>query len=78
MTFDPSSNKLLTNKEISTNLIDIVYQTLQVQKKTVIFADRLMKLWVFQSCICSSGISLGIDDMVNTFKQKILIYAKKL
>lgn len=53
-------NKLLTSKEIS-KLIDVVFRHYG-QKKTVIFADRLMKLGYTHACL--SGISLGKDDMV--------------
>ena len=53
-------NKLLTIKEIS-KLIDIVFRTCG-QKRTVIFADRLMGFGFTNAC--RSGISIGMDDMV--------------
>ena len=53
-------NKLLTNKEIS-HLIDMVFRHCG-QKKTVIFADRLMKLGF--NYACKAGVSIGIEDMV--------------
>lgn len=53
-------NKLLTKKEI-TNLIDAVFRHCG-QKKTVIFADKLMKLGF--SNACRAGISFGKDDIV--------------
>jgi DNA-directed RNA polymerase subunit beta' len=53
-------NKLLTKKEIS-NLIDIVFRHCG-QKKTVIFADKLMELGFTNAC--KSGISFGKDDIV--------------
>ena len=53
-------NKLLTKKEIS-HLIDMVFRHCG-QKKTVVFADRLMKLGF--SYACKAGVSIGKDDMV--------------
>ncbi len=53
-------NKLLTKKEISI-IIDAVYRSFG-QKATVVFVDQLMLLG-FQYA-CSSGISVGIDDMI--------------
>ena len=53
-------NKLLTKKEVS-KVIDIVYRHCG-QKKTVIFADRLMELGFHWAC--KAGISFGKDDMV--------------
>jgi len=53
-------NKLLTKKTIQ-GLIDIVYRHTG-QKKTVIFADRLMSLGFREAC--KAGISFGKDDMV--------------
>ena len=53
-------NKLFTVKEI-TYLIDMVFRHCG-QKRTVIFADRLMKLGFEYAC--KSGISIGKDDMV--------------
>lgn len=62
-----SINKLLTTKEIS-HLIDIVFRHCG-QKKTVLFADHLMKLGFKYAC--DSGISIGKDDMlVPTTKEK--------
>ncbi|MEK6734534.1 MAG: DNA-directed RNA polymerase subunit beta' [Pseudomonadota bacterium] len=55
-----SINKLLTVKEIS-HLIDMVFRHCG-QKRTVVFADRLMKLGF--NYACKSGISIGKDDMV--------------
>jgi len=53
-------NKLFTVKEI-TYLIDMVFRHCG-QKRTVVFADRLMKLGF--NYACKSGISIGKDDMV--------------
>ncbi|MCC7260322.1 MAG: DNA-directed RNA polymerase subunit beta', partial [Alphaproteobacteria bacterium] len=53
-------NKLMTKKEVS-KLIDHVYRHCG-QKRTVIFADRLMALGFTQAC--KAGISFGKDDMV--------------
>ncbi len=53
-------NKLMTKKEIS-NTIDLVYRHCG-QKKTVIFADKLMALG-FQEA-CKAGISFGKDDLL--------------
>ncbi len=53
-------NKLLTKKEIS-QLIDSVFRHCG-QKKTVIFADKLMELGFANAC--KSGISFGKDDIV--------------
>ncbi|MEL6364824.1 MAG: DNA-directed RNA polymerase subunit beta', partial [Pseudomonadota bacterium] len=53
-------NKLLTKKTIQ-GLIDIVYRHCG-QKKTVIFADRIMGLGFTEAC--KAGISFGKDDMV--------------
>ncbi len=53
-------NKLLTVKEI-THLIDMVFRHCG-QKRTVVFADHLMKLGF--NYACKSGISIGKDDMV--------------
>jgi DNA-directed RNA polymerase subunit beta' len=53
-------NKLLTIREIS-KLIDVVYRYCG-QKKTVIFADKLMALGFNHAC--KSGISIGKDDMI--------------
>ena len=48
-------NKILTKKEIS-NAIDIVYRHCG-QKKTVIFADKLMEIGFKEAC--KAGISFG-------------------
>ncbi len=53
-------NKLFTVKEI-TYLIDTVFRHCG-QKRTVVFADHLMKLGF--SYACKAGISIGKDDMV--------------
>ncbi|MGE0183909.1 MAG: DNA-directed RNA polymerase subunit beta' [Parvularculaceae bacterium] len=53
-------NQLLTKKTIQ-GLIDIVYRHCG-QKKTVIFADRVMDLGFKEAC--KAGISFGKDDMV--------------
>ena len=53
-------NKVLTKKEIS-NAIDIVYRHCG-QKKTVIFADKLMELGFKEAC--KAGISFGKDDLL--------------
>ena len=53
-------NKVLTKKEIS-NAIDIVYRHCG-QKKTVIFADKLMELGFREAC--KAGISFGKDDLL--------------
>ncbi len=53
-------NKLLTVKEIS-HLIDMVFRHCG-QKKTVLFADHLMKMGFHYAC--KSGISIGKDDML--------------
>ena len=53
-------NQLLTKKSIQ-GLIDIVYRHCG-QKKTVIFADRVMDLGFKEAC--KAGISFGKDDMV--------------
>ena len=53
-------NQLLTKKTIQ-GLIDVVYRHCG-QKKTVIFADRIMDLGFKEAC--KAGISFGKDDMV--------------
>ncbi len=53
-------NKLMTKKEVS-KLIDTVYRHCG-QKKSVIFADQLMKLGFAHAC--TAGISFGKDDML--------------
>ena len=62
-------NKLLTKKEIS-NAIDLVYRHCG-QKKTVIFADKLMSLG-FQEA-CKAGISFGKDDLIIPDTKKNLL-----
>ena len=53
-------NKVLTKKEIS-NAIDLVYRHCG-QKKTVIFADKLMEIGFREAC--KAGISFGKDDLL--------------
>ena len=53
-------NKILTKKEIS-NAIDLVYRHCG-QKKTVIFADKLMDIGFKEAC--KNGISFGKDDLL--------------
>jgi len=53
-------NRTLTKKEIS-NAIDMVYRHCG-QKKTVIFADKLMELGFREAC--KAGISFGKDDLL--------------
>ena len=53
-------NKVLTKKEIS-NAIDVVYRHCG-QKKTVIFADKLMEIGFAEAC--NAGISFGKDDLL--------------
>ena len=53
-------NKVLTKKEIS-NAIDFVYRHCG-QKKTVIFADKLMEIGFREAC--KAGISFGKDDLL--------------
>ena len=53
-------NKILTKKEIS-NAIDVVYRHCG-QKKTVIFADKLMEIGFREAC--KAGISFGKDDLL--------------
>ncbi len=67
-------NKLLNKKEIQ-NLIDAVYRNCG-QKKTVIFADKLMELGFRYATL--SGLSFGKDDiMVPPTKEKHIDYTKK-
>ena len=61
-------NKVLTKKEIS-NAIDIVYRHCG-QKKTVIFADKLMELGFREAC--KAGISFGKDDLLPGNKTDLL------
>ena len=53
-------NRLITKKEIS-NAIDVVYRFCG-QKRTVIFADRIMGIGFTYAC--KAGISFGKDDLV--------------
>ena len=53
-------NRVLTKKEIS-NTIDVVYRHCG-QKKTVIFADKLMEIGFREAC--KAGISFGKDDLL--------------
>ena len=62
-------NKILTKKEIS-NAIDLVYRHCG-QKKTVIFADKLMNLGFREAC--KSGISFGKDDLLIPVKKNNLL-----
>ena len=62
-------NRVLSKKEIS-NAIDLVYRHCG-QKKTVIFADKLMNLG-FQEA-CKAGISFGKDDLIIPEKKKSLL-----
>ena len=75
-------NKVLTKKEIS-NAIDIVYRHCG-QKKTVIFADKLMDLGFKEAC--KAGISFGKDDLLipktkstllDTTESKVKSYEKQ-
>ena len=75
-------NKILTKKEIS-NAIDLVYRHCG-QKKTVIFADKLMDLGFKEAC--KAGISFGKDDLVipenkinllDTTEKKVKNYEKQ-
>ena len=68
-------NKLLTKKEIS-SAIDLVYRHCG-QKKTVIFADKLMGLGFKEAC--KAGISFGKDDLlIPETKTKLLDKTEKL
>jgi DNA-directed RNA polymerase subunit beta' len=62
-------NQLLTKKEL-TNLIDLVYRHCG-QKEAVIFCDRMMKLGFRHAC--TSGVSIGKDDMVIPDAKKSLV-----
>ena len=62
-------NKVLTKKEIS-NAIDIVYRHCG-QKKTVIFADKLMQIGFKEAC--KAGISFGKDDLLIPSKKTALL-----
>ena len=67
-------NKILTKKEIS-NAIDIVYRHCG-QKKTVIFADKLMEIGFKEAC--KAGISFGKDDLlIPNNKSDLLLETEK-
>ncbi len=68
-------NRTLTKKEIS-NAIDLVYRHCG-QKKTVIFADKLMDLGFKEAC--KAGISFGKDDLlIPDSKTKLLDSTSKM
>ena len=62
-------NTVLTKKEIS-SVIEKVYRHCG-QKKTVIFADRMMKLGFKYAC--KAGISFGKDDLIIPEDKKVLV-----
>ena len=62
-------NQTLTKKEL-TNMIDLVYRHCG-QKESVIFCDRLMKLGFKHAC--TSGISIGKDDLIIPESKKDLV-----
>ena len=67
-------NRVLTKKEIS-NAIDVVYRHCG-QKKTVIFADKLMEIGFREAC--KAGISFGKDDLlIPTNKTELLLETEK-
>ena len=67
-------NKILTKKEIS-NAIDMVYRHCG-QKKTVIFADKLMDIGFKEAC--KAGISFGKDDLlIPENKSELLLETEK-
>ena len=67
-------NRVLTKKEIS-NAIDVVYRHCG-QKKTVIFADKLMEIGFREAC--KAGISFGKDDLlIPTNKTDLLLETEK-
>jgi len=67
-------NKILTKKEIS-NAIDVVYRHCG-QKKTVIFADKLMEIGFREAC--KAGISFGKDDLlIPNSKTDLLVETEK-
>ena len=67
-------NRVLTKKEIS-NAIDVVYRHCG-QKKTVIFADKLMEIGFREAC--KAGISFGKDDLlIPSNKTDLLIETEK-
>ena len=67
-------NRVLTKKEIS-NTIDVVYRHCG-QKKTVIFADKLMEIGFREAC--KAGISFGKDDLlIPSNKDDLLLETEK-
>ncbi len=67
-------NRILTKKEIS-NAIDVVYRHCG-QKKTVIFADKLMEIGFREAC--KAGISFGKDDLlIPSNKNDLLLETEK-
>ena len=67
-------NRVLTKKEIS-NTIDVVYRHCG-QKKTVIFADKLMEIGFREAC--KAGISFGKDDLlIPSNKTDLLLETEK-
>ena len=67
-------NRVLTKKEIS-NAIDVVYRHCG-QKKTVIFADKLMEIGFREAC--KAGISFGKDDLlIPSNKSDLLVDTEK-
>ena len=67
-------NRVLTKKEIS-NAIDVVYRHCG-QKKTVIFADKLMEIGFREAC--KAGISFGKDDLlIPSNKTDLLLETEK-
>ncbi len=67
-------NRVLTKKEIS-NTIDVVYRHCG-QKKTVIFADKLMEIGFREAC--KAGISFGKDDLlIPSNKNDLLLETEK-
>ena len=67
-------NRVLTKKEIS-NAIDVVYRHCG-QKKTVIFADKLMEIGFREAC--KAGISFGKDDLlIPSNKTDLLVETEK-
>ena len=67
-------NRILTKKEIS-NTIDVVYRHCG-QKKTVIFADKLMEIGFREAC--KAGISFGKDDLlIPSNKNDLLLETEK-
>ena len=67
-------NRVLTKKEIS-NTIDVVYRHCG-QKKTVIFADKLMEIGFREAC--KVGISFADDLLIPSNKMICYLRQKKL